>query len=513
MRAAIYARVSSAAQRDAHTIESQLHMLRPFVERQGWTLVDTYLDDGRSAKTGQLDKREGFARLLRDLERFDVVVIADVDRLTRTDSIEERAQILGPFQRAGVRIVSPSSEIDLRTMFGQIDVTLRSLYAAEENRKRRERIMSGKDRAIAEGRKPAGPTPFGLSYARATGAWSLNAERAAIVREIYKRVIAGESCMVIGDDLHHRGAPSPRGPWTRHKVWQIARSRHTTGEWIADKKRRLAMPVPAIVDEATWSAAQSKLIEHGKRGLRKTRHVYLLEGLAVCGVCGSPMAIRSATRIPRRGHTSPAAYVCRARKLARTGEPRCTAPILTVADVDARVWATVSAALASPGLAARLTARSASLAAERRDWKADADGHKAHLARLDRHEAGLLGRHQRGLVSDSGLDSALADLLRTRAAVRVQLGLAERAAAERDTEAEVSPEAWLSALRQLASDGTPAARRSVVAAVVEPGAVVDGNDVRLTLRIAAPGSSRGGSSNQHRDTKKMRKPVRLRVVA
>ncbi len=137
LRAAIYARVSSAAQRDSHTIDGQLLVLREFVRRNGWTLVETYVDDGRSAKTGKLEARDGFARLVRDAAAglFDVVVIVDVDRFTRTDSIEERARILdGPFQVAGVRIVTPSGgEIDLRTMFGQLDATLRSLYAADEN--------------------------------------------------------------------------------------------------------------------------------------------------------------------------------------------------------------------------------------------------------------------------------------------------------------------------------------------------------------------------------------------
>ena len=252
MRAAIYARVSSVAQREAGTIESQLAVLRPFVASRGWTLVDTYRDDGRSAKTGQLDKRDGFARCVRDAEAglYDVLVIFDVDRLTRTDDIAERAAVLGPFQRAGVRIVSPSSEIDLRTMFGQLDATLRSLYAAEENRKRADRVKAGKARALAEGRKPAGPTPYGLAYSRSTGQWSLHPEQAPIVREIFNRVIRGEACASIADDLHARGVAFPRrgGTWRRHFVWQVVRARTAAGEWMADKRTRTSIRVPAIVE-------------------------------------------------------------------------------------------------------------------------------------------------------------------------------------------------------------------------------------------------------------------------
>ena len=69
MRAVCYARVSSAQQRDKDTIASQLRVLPEFVERHGWTLVkpvDTYVDDGRTAKAGHLERRDGLSALLRD---------------------------------------------------------------------------------------------------------------------------------------------------------------------------------------------------------------------------------------------------------------------------------------------------------------------------------------------------------------------------------------------------------------------------------------------------------------
>lgn len=44
MRAALYARVSSQAQKDRETITSQVRALRSYVERQGWTLVGEYID-------------------------------------------------------------------------------------------------------------------------------------------------------------------------------------------------------------------------------------------------------------------------------------------------------------------------------------------------------------------------------------------------------------------------------------------------------------------------------------
>lgn len=495
MRAAIYARVSSVAQRDAHTIENQLQTLPAYVAAQGWTLVGTYVDDGRSAKAGKLEAREGFAGLVKATERgeLDVVVVVDVDRLTRTEDMRERAAILGAFQVAGVTIATPASGVlDLRSMMGELYITMQAIFAAEENRKRASRVKAGKVRAIAEGRKPAGPTPYGLAYVRDGGAWSLHPTTAAIVREIYVRVIAGDSCRTIAEDFDARGVPPPRGTWTRAKVWAIVRSRHPVGEWTADKRKHLVVRVPAAVDEATWQAAQVRLIEHGRRGLRRTRHVYLLEGLAVCGMCGSPIAIRSATSA-RRGLTNPAAYVCRSRKLFRRGEQRCLAPIVPVADIDARVWTVVAAELDNPDLAAEVQRRAEERSANRRDWQGDVASYRAHLARLAKVESGVLGRYRRGAISDEALDTELAAMGRERAAVTAQLATAESAVLANAALPSEQPGAWLAAIRELARNASPEARQRIVRTMVGPPAVLDGRSVRLTLLVEA--GSRGVSDD------------------
>src|SRR2546423_854217 len=108
LRAVIYARVSSQAQRDRHTISSQLRNLPGFVASRGWVLarpVDTYVDDGLTARAGHLEARDGFRRLLADAAArvFDVVVVVDLDRLTRSEDLAERGAVLGAFQKAGVQ--------------------------------------------------------------------------------------------------------------------------------------------------------------------------------------------------------------------------------------------------------------------------------------------------------------------------------------------------------------------------------------------------------------------------
>lgn len=496
MRAAIYARVSSDAQRERHTIENQLRVLPAFIAAQGWTLVGTYVDDGRSAKTGRLEARDGFHNLAAAAKRgeIDVVAVVDVDRLTRTEDMRERAAILGVFQAAGVSIATPSGGVlDLRTLTGELYATLHAIFAAEENRKRAERIKAGKLRAIADGRKPSGRTPYGLTYDRITG-WAVDPEAAAIVREVYSRVIAGESCMAIAEDLGRRGVPPPGDVWERHSTWRIVRSRHPVGEWMADKRRRLVVKLPPIIDEATWSAAQEKLVAHGKRGLLRTKHVYLLEGLAVCGVCGGRIGIRSAGRRLRHHGLQPAAYVCCARRIRRSGRMACWAPILLVAEADGRVWSAIAAALNAPDLAAEVRRRHDEATANRRDWTADAGRYRSRLDRLAKVEAGILGRYRRGAISEAALDHELAELAKERSTIAAQLSAAERAAQEAPEAFIDEPASWLAELRRLAETASPEARQRVVRMLVQPGgAAFDGDRIKLTLMV---GKS-GGDSEVH----------------
>lgn len=495
MRAAIYARVSSSAQREKHTIENQLRVLPGYVASQGWTLAHTFVDDGRSAKAGKLELRDGFAALLRAAaaKTFDVLVVVDVDRLTRTDDMTERATILGPFQQAGILIATPSSGVlDLRTFLGEFYATMQALFAAEENRKRAARIKAGKARAIAEGRKPAGPTPFGLAYNRHTGAWSVDEAAAAIVRDIFRRVAGGESCEQIADDLSRRGVPAPRTGWSRAGVYRIVRKRSAVGEWCADKERGAVMRVPAILTEAEWFAAQRALLRHKRRGLVRTKHTYMLEGLATCGHCGTPIAIRSAQWVAKLGRMSQPAYVCRARKYERA----CKAIIVKCGELDDRVWAALSSELEQPDLLDALVRVGEQRAGDQRDWAADAEGYRAHLARLERLESEWMARRRRDQITEGALDTELAALGRERKAVRRQLETAESAiAATTSARARLeAASATVAALRDALPHATPEQRRALLRELVHDGGVVirDGRallDLRLLLGEAA--TSRG----------------------
>jgi DNA invertase Pin-like site-specific DNA recombinase len=431
MRAAIYARVSSIKQRDTESIKSQVLALTEYVARQGWSLHSTYCDDGKSAKTGKLDKRDAFARLLADAEakRFEVLVVLDISRLTRTDSIEERAQIFGPLQRFGIRIYTPNGgEQDLNSFMGQFWSTFGSLISWEENRKRAEAIKSGKDRAIAEGRKPAGPTLWGYAYDRYASPglwWTVSPTHGPRVSEIFERIRDGATLQQVADWLIDQGIERPQGgEWRLHNVRRIIiHPTYYTGELVVDKQHDRRIKVPTIVSEELWFAANKRLARDGKRGGGRTFHHYLLQDLAVCGLCGAPIHLSS------HGNSSPTTYVCKRRKEPPRGSTPCTLPRRPVAAVDEALWSSFVESLSRRDLIAEATTKRSRASEDQSTWSEDLKKAEAQLARHNRAEASILARFREGRISEAAMDEELKASERARTMLERQVETTRRAAA------------------------------------------------------------------------------------
>lgn len=480
LRAVCYPRVSGARQRDAHTIESQLRMLPEFIARMGWELAapaSTYMDDGFTAKAGHLEARLGLQRLLRDAAAgaFDVVVVVDLDRLTRAEDMLERATIIGAFQRAGVKVASAISGqvLDLDTSHGDLLASLGGFFAAEWSRKHRARILEGKATAIARGRKPAGPTPYGLTYERATGAWGVDAERAPVVREIYDRVLRGEPYRQIAAALELAGAPRTRdGAWTHARVREIALAPTYRGEWLVHKARGLAIPVPPIVTPELWHAAQAA--QRARRPANWTRglHVNLCQGVSVCGVCGEPMGVTGGGKNPIRY------YVCLDKKREGAGVDRCSNRMRQIPPTDELVWGLVRNLVLDDELLEQAAAPRAPGPGEAADFAREAKAYERQLAKLERAEAEILALFRRGKISAGAFERELAaaardrELLeRNRDLARDQLGRAARAQAQQDALA-----ATLAELRARVDQTTPEERRALIRQLVRPG------DGAITMR-------------------------------
>lgn len=107
IKAVIYARYSSDSQNES-SIEGQLRECQEYAEKQGYTVLTTYIDRALSAKT---DNRPEFQRMIKASAKglFDVIIVWKIDRFARNrfDSATYRAIL----KRNGVNVVSAKESI------------------------------------------------------------------------------------------------------------------------------------------------------------------------------------------------------------------------------------------------------------------------------------------------------------------------------------------------------------------------------------------------------------------
>ena len=107
MKAVIYARYSSDSQRE-ESIEGQLRECTEYAERNGITILRSYIDRALSARTAD---RPEFQNMIKDSEQklFDVVLIWKLDRFSRDRY--DSAHYKRILKKNGVKVVSVKENI------------------------------------------------------------------------------------------------------------------------------------------------------------------------------------------------------------------------------------------------------------------------------------------------------------------------------------------------------------------------------------------------------------------
>src|SRR5262245_23295641 len=289
MICAVYARKSTEQQvpDDAKSVARQIERARAFADSQGWQVVEEYVDDGVSGALAT--KLAGRARMLAAAasEKFSVLIVRDVDRLSRND--EELPGIIYSLRDAGVEVWSyaEGARVDTRTAMSRGMLTMRATFAAAEREAGQQRTREAMRSKAARGHV-AGGSLYGYRNVRAAGG---HVERviveaeAQIIRRIFEMTAAGVGYQRIARRLNEEAvpAPVPRRPgrprgWAPSTIramlfndlyrgrviygrtrWEYRRGRKfktavPESEWIAREA-----PSLRVVDEARWSAAHERL--------------------------------------------------------------------------------------------------------------------------------------------------------------------------------------------------------------------------------------------------------------
>jgi DNA invertase Pin-like site-specific DNA recombinase len=152
-RAGLYLRVST----DDQTVENQRQALvEAIARRQGWVIAGEYVDDGISGAKGR-DKRPAFDRLLKDVTRgkIDVVAAWSVDRLGR--SLQHLVGFLGELDGVGCDLYLHQQALDTTTPAGRALFQMLGVFAEFERSMIRCRVKAGLARARLHGTKSGKP--------------------------------------------------------------------------------------------------------------------------------------------------------------------------------------------------------------------------------------------------------------------------------------------------------------------------------------------------------------------
>lgn len=287
--AVIYARYSSHNQRE-ESIEQQIDECMAFASANNLNVIEIYSDKAISGKT---DRRTSFQRLLRDAEKrkFQVVIAYKSNRIARNmlTALQYEAKLDG----FGIKTLYAKEEFGdtaagrfaLRTM-----MNVNQFYSENMAEDIRRGMM---DNAAAC--KSNGHFPFG--YVRGEdGKFAIEKTEAAIVKEVFEKVLSGVSFADIANDLNARGIKTKRGNrWNKNSFHRMLRNESYIGVFrYAD----IIVPngIPPIISKEVFESMQQHLqTKKNPQGRHRENGDYLLTGKLYCGYCQSYMVGASGT--------------------------------------------------------------------------------------------------------------------------------------------------------------------------------------------------------------------------
>ena len=290
MKAVIYARYSSDSQRE-ESIEGQLRECTEYAERNGITVLRSYIDRALSARTAD---RPEFQNMIKDSEQklFDVVLIWKLDRFSRDRY--DSAHYKRILKKNGVKVVSVKENIS----DGPEGIILESMlegYAEYYSAELSEKIQRGQKENALKGRNNGGGIPLGYLLGNEQKL-VLDPVTAPLVREIFQRYADGEIVRTIVEDFNRRGLKTKSGkPFSPNSFNRILKNRKYIGEY---RYQDVIIPggVPAILSDDVFYQVQARL-EKNKRApaTAKADIDYLLTTKLFCGLCERMMVSESGT--------------------------------------------------------------------------------------------------------------------------------------------------------------------------------------------------------------------------
>ena len=309
-----------AQKSESTSISNQKKIVETYCQQHGITILKYFVDDGWS---GGNFERPGFQDMMRALEagKANVVITKDLSRLGR-DMRESSYYAEQFFPENQIRYIAIADNFDSETenVMAPFQFAMNEVYLRDGSRKIKDVLKMKRQRG-----EYCACAPYGyMKHPQNKDVLIPNEDTAPIVRRIFERAAAGDSCIKISTDLSADGIMppmkyralcrdnfTPEGAarasdiWNHTTVKRILKNRVYLGDTVLGKTKKVSVkskkkvPVPKqdwtitegthepLVDADTFEKAQTN-IGKASRDYRQYDHVRksIFGGIAVCSKCG-----------------------------------------------------------------------------------------------------------------------------------------------------------------------------------------------------------------------------------
>lgn len=318
----IYIRVSSERQVKGFSLEGQKHYLTECAERQGMTVVDIYVEEGKSGKS--IEGRTEFQRMLDDIQKgnvqIDYVLVFKLSRFGR--NARDVLNSLELIMKYGVNLLCVEDGLDSSTSMGKMMITILGAVAELERENIIVQSYLGREEKAKSGGWNGGFAPYG--YKLDNGKLVTVEEEKTVVQLVFHKFLyENKGYSAISAFLNRSGYHRPPvknavkpcyGEWSADHIKKMISQPLYTGKiaWGRRKTEKIAgtensyhlvkqdnyitsanKSHEAFISDEEYEKAQEIKAIRSKKGNHNIgqANAHLLSGIARCPMCGAPMQI------------------------------------------------------------------------------------------------------------------------------------------------------------------------------------------------------------------------------
>jgi site-specific DNA recombinase len=316
--AAVYLRTSKEDDAQKQGLPAQLKICEDYAKKEEFDIVDIFEDDGVS---GAMLERDGLMQALAaaEQEKYQHLLIRNETRLGRALHVAPYLQEL--LMQTGLTLHYCETVGEL-TREKMQENKFRHLMADFDRTQIRQNLEGGRQHSMSIGGvMVGGKPPFGYEKVRVNvqgkdvDQLAILEPQAEVVKRIFDEYTAAETPILQickGLNAENILPPIGKGKWVAKSVRSILATETYAGTWYGDKtiskkiggktitrnrprEEWIAVTVPAVVDDNTFSKAQKRLDSNARqfRGNHSSAADYIFRGRVYCSDCGTQYKLRS----------------------------------------------------------------------------------------------------------------------------------------------------------------------------------------------------------------------------